>query len=148
MKPLKRQQLFPMQRQTGFTLIEILVVVVILSILATFVVPNIMGKPEEARIAKAQNDIKALSTALDMYKLDNYNYPGTDQGLDALVSQPGGGSEARNWREGGYVKKLEKDPWGNDYQYLSPGANSALDIFSYGPDGVESDDDIGNWAQK
>lgn len=131
--------------QQGFTLIEILIVVVILSILATFIVPNIMGKPAEARVAKANNDIKALATALDMYKLDNYRYPTTDQGLESLVRHPAGEPEARNWREGGYVKKLGQDPWGNDYQYLSPGAHGEVDIYSLGPDGVESDDDIGNW---
>jgi general secretion pathway protein G len=131
--------------QRGFTLIEILIVVVILSILATFIVPNIMGKPAEARVAKANNDIKALATALDMYKLDNYRYPTTDQGLESLVDRPKGEPHARNWRDGGYVKKLGKDPWGNDYQYLSPGAHGEVDIYSLGPDGVESDDDIGSW---
>jgi len=136
-----------LQQQTGFTLIEILVVVVILSILATFIVPNIMGKPEEARIAKARNDIRGLSTALDMYKLDNYSYPTTDQGLDALVNRPGGSPEPRNWREGGYIKQLEKDPWGGEYQFLSPGAKGEVDIYSFGGDGVESDDDIGSWVQ-
>lgn len=146
MKSSMTNRSYPHARHAGFTLIEILVVVVILSILATFVVPNIMGKPEEARIAKARNDIRALATALDMYKLDNYQYPSTDQGLEALVSRPSGSPEPRNWREGGYVKKLEKDPWGSAYQYLSPGAHGALDIFSYGTDGTESDDDIGNWA--
>lgn len=144
------QRTFPLphrlQRQGGFTLIEIMVVVVILSILATFVVPNLMDKPNEARVAKAKNDIKALSTALDMYKLDNFNYPTTDQGLESLVSKPSGSPEARNWREGGYVKQLEKDPWGNPYNYLSPGAHGALDIYSWGPDGVESDDDVVSWV--
>lgn len=133
------------KRQGGFTLIEILVVVVILGILATFVVPNIMGKPDEARATKAQNDIQALSTALDMYKLDNFYYPSTDQGLEALVDKPGGSPEAKNWRDGGYVKQLQKDPWGNDYQYLAPGAHGEFDLYSLGKDGVSSDDDIGNW---
>ena len=132
--------------QAGFTLIEILVVVVILGILGALVVPNIMGKPEEARMAKARSDIQALSTALDMYKLDNFDYPTTDQGLEALVTRPTGAPEPANWREGGYVKRLEKDPWGNSYQYLQPGEYGTVDIFSYGPDRVQSDDDIGSWT--
>lgn len=129
----------------GFTLIEILVVVVILGILASVIVPNIMGKPEEARITKARADITALEAALDQYKLDNFVYPTTDQGLDALVSKPSGQPEARNWREGGYIKRLQKDPWGGDYRYLSPGSRGVIDIYSHGPDGVASEDDVGNW---
>jgi general secretion pathway protein G len=133
-------------KSRGFTLLEIMVVVVILGILATFVVPNIMDKPAEARIAKARSDIGALELALDSYKLDNFRYPTTDQGLEALVRRPNTEPAPRNWREGGYVKALQKDPWGNDYRYLSPGARGAIDVYSLGPDGVSSDDDVGNWV--
>lgn len=134
-----------MKYQPGFTLIEILVVVVILSILAAVIVPNVIDKPAEARIAKAQSDISALVTALDMYKLDNHVYPTTDQGLQALLTPPSDDTAAANWRSGGYIKKLQQDPWGREYQYLSPGARSAVDLYSLGPDGVPSDDDVGNW---
>ena len=132
--------------QRGFTLLEIMVVVVILGILATFIVPNIMGKPDEARIAKARNDIAALDLALKSYKLHNFRYPTTDQGLEALVTRPTSEPQPRNWQEGGYVDVLQKDPWGNDYKYLAPGARGVIDIYSLGPDGVPSDDDVGNWA--
>jgi general secretion pathway protein G len=135
----------PRGRSRGFTLIEILVVVVILSVLAAVIVPNVMDKPAEARIAKANSDIGALVTALDMYKLDNRVYPTTDQGLEALLSSPASGDTGANRRGGGYVKKLQQDPWGRDYQYLSPGVRSAIDVYSLGPDGVPGDDDIGNW---
>jgi general secretion pathway protein G len=133
------------RRAAGFTLIEVLVVVVILGILAAVIVPNVMGQPEEARITKARSDIRVLEAALDQYKLDNFNYPTTDQGLTALVNTPNGLPEARNWREGGYVKRLQDDPWGNPYRFLSPGARGAIDVYSLGPDGVASADDIGNW---
>jgi general secretion pathway protein G len=131
--------------QAGFTLIEILVVVVILGILAAVIVPKIMDKPELARIAKAKTDVRALETALDLYRLDNFTYPTTDQGLEALVAKPAGSPEPKNWKAGGYIKTLNKDPWGNPYKYLYPGSKSEVDIYSLGPDGVPSDDDIGNW---
>ena len=102
-------------------------------------------KPEEARIAKANSDIGALVTALDMYKLHNRVYPTTDQGLEALLSPPPGNDATANRQGGGYVKKLQQDPWGRDYQYLSPGVRSTIDLYSLGPDGVPSEDDIGNW---
>lgn len=132
-------------KQNGFTLIEIMVVVVILGILAAAVVPKIMSRPKEARIAKAKNDITSLESALNIYKLDNYQYPSTDQGLEALVSKPSGSPQPRNYKDGGYIKKLNKDPWGKDYLYLNPGTHGELDIYSLGPDGQPSDDDIGNW---
>lgn len=134
-----------LNKSCGFTLIEILVVVVILSVLAAVIMPNVMDKPEEARVAKARNDIKALEAALDMYKLDNFAYPNTEQGLEALVTPPVDAESARRWRAGGYIKRLEKDPWGQDYQYLSPGVRGTVDIYSLGPDGVPGNDDIGNW---
>src|SRR5690606_21603765 len=111
-----------MQRRTqhGFTLIEIMVVVVILGILAALVVPQIMSRPDQAKVTVAKNDIKAISAALDMYKLDNYSYPSTQQGLEALVRKPSGNPTARNWNPDGYLKRLPVDPWGNSYQYLPP----------------------------
>ena len=132
-------------RIRGFTLIEIMVVVVILGILAAVVVPTIMSRPDEARIVKAKQDIRAMEAALNLYKLDNYNYPSTDQGLESLVQKPSGSPEPKRYREEGYVKKLPTDPWQNPYQYLNPGVHSSIDIFSLGPDQQPSDDDIGNW---
>jgi general secretion pathway protein G len=136
--------------QSGFTLIEIMVVVVILGILASVVVPKIMDNPDKARVVKAKSDVQAMKSALDLYKLDNFNYPSTDQGLQALVQKPSGSPEARNWKQGGYLDRLPKDPWGNDYQYLNPGVNAEVDIFSYGADGRPSGEgvaaDIGNWS--
>lgn len=134
-------------RQSGFTLIEVMVVVVILGILAAIVVPRVMDRPDAARITKARADIRALESALNLYKLDNFVYPNTDQGLQALVSKPSGTPEPRNWKK--YMDRKPKDPWGNDYQYLSPGVQGAIDIFSFGADGQlggeESSADIGNW---
>lgn len=132
-------------KQTGFTLIEIMVVVVILAILASVVVPKIMDRPDEARIAKAKQDVRAVESALGLYKLDNFVYPTTDQGLEALVTKPSGSPEPKNYKKGGYVKSVPKDPWGNEYQYLNPGVHGDIDIFSLGPDMQPSDDDIGNW---
>lgn len=132
-------------KQTGFTLIEIMVVVVILAILASVVVPKIMDRPDDARIAKAKQDIRAVESAFGLYKLDNFVYPTTDQGLEALVTKPSGSPEPKNYKKGGYVKSVPKDPWGNEYQYLNPGVHGDIDIFSLGPDMQPSDDDIGNW---
>lgn len=133
----------------GFTLIEVMVVVVILGILAAVVVPRIMDKPDEARITKARSDIRAIESALDLYRLDNFVYPSTDQGLEALVSKPAGSPEAKNWKAGGYLARMPTDPWGNPYQYLNPGSHGAVDIFSYGadarPGGEGPEADIGNW---
>ena len=137
----------------GFTLLEIMVVVVILSILALYVGPKIIGRPQEARINAAAMQIKSIETALKMYKLDNGVYPSTEQGLEALVQPPEIGQLANNWRKGGYMdkNKIPKDPWGNDYIYLSPGVNNVdgFDLSSYGPDGQpggeEENADINNW---
>ncbi|HKJ22828.1 MAG TPA: type II secretion system major pseudopilin GspG [Gammaproteobacteria bacterium] len=135
-----------MKAAAGFTLIEVLVVVVILGILAAIIVPNIMSKPGEARIAKAKTDIRTIEQALSMYKLDNGSYPTTDQGLQALVQKPSG---ATNYREGGYLPRLPKDPWGRQYQYLDPGVHGAIDIYTLGRDGQQGgkgeDADVGNW---
>jgi general secretion pathway protein G len=138
-------------RQHGFTLIEILVVVVILGILATVVVPRFLDKPDEARITRARTDIQALTTALNLYRLDNFNYPTTDQGLQALVAAPSGSPPAPNWRQGGYIDRLPKDPWGGDYRYLAPGQRGDFDLYSLGADGQPGGDgaaaDIGNWGE-
>lgn len=134
------------QRQSGFTLLEIMVVIVILGILASLVVPNLMGNKEQADRQKAISDIVALENALDMYKLDNSQYPSTEQGLEALVSRPEGEPEPRNYKEGGYIRRLPQDPWGNDYQLLSPGEHGSIDVYSPGLDGeAGTEDDIGNW---
>lgn len=137
------------RRNAGFTLIEVMVVVVILGLLAALVVPRIVGRTDDARIAKAKQDISALEGALKLYKLDNFYYPSTQQGLEALVQPPSGEPPAKNWKAGGYIERLPKDPWGNPYQYLSPGVKGEVDIFSYGadnrPGGEGSDGDVGNW---
>jgi general secretion pathway protein G len=135
--------------QAGFTLIEVMVVVVILSILAAFIVPKIMDRPDEARIMKAHQDIRGLESALKLYKLDNYVYPSTDQGLEALVTKPGGSPEPKNYKEGGYIERLPKDPWKNLYLYLNPGVHGDIDIYSLGADGQMGGEGInadrGNW---
>lgn len=134
------------QRQRGFTLLEIMVVIVILGILASLVVPNLMGNKEQADRQKAVSDIVALENALDMYKLDNSRYPTTEQGLEALVSKPQGEPEPRNYKSDGYIKRLPQDPWGGAYQLMSPGEHGKIDVFSMGLDGeAGTDDDIGNW---
>ncbi|QSX30243.1 type II secretion system major pseudopilin GspG [Shewanella cyperi] len=133
-------------KQQGFTLLEIMVVIVILGILASMVLPNVLGNKEKADQQKAVADIVALENALDMYKLDNSVYPTTEQGLEALVTKPSMSPEPRNYRDGGYVKRLPQDPWRNDYMLLSPGQNGKIDIFSAGPDmQAGTEDDIGNW---
>ncbi len=133
----------------GFTLIEIMVVIVILGILAAVIVPKIMDRPDQARIIKTQQDIRSLQNALNLYKLDNYNFPDTDQGLEALVKQPSGSTNAKNWKSGGYIERLPKDPWKNEYQFLNPGVHGDIDIYSFGADGQPGGDglntDIGNW---
>ena len=138
-------------KSRGFTLIEIMVVIVILGILAGLIVPRIMGRPEEARQMKAKIQIESIETALKLYKLDNGFYPGTEQGLQALVVQPATGNIPAKWREGGYLEKgkVPKDPWGNDFVYLSPGVHGEYDIVSYGADGVPGGEgknmDINSW---
>jgi general secretion pathway protein G len=133
----------------GFTLIEIMVVVVIIGLLAAFILPNVFGNVEKAQIAKVKGDIQGIETALTMYKLDNYKYPTTDLGLAALVQRPNDPT-VRNWREGGYIKRISKDPWGNPYQYLYPGLHGQeYDLYSFGADSQEGGEgpnaDIGNW---
>jgi len=133
----------------GFTLIEVMVVVVILGILAAIVVPRIMSRPDEARVVKAQQDIRAVGAALDLYKLDNFEYPSTEQGLQALVTRPTGLDPGAKWRTEGYLPALPKDPWGAQYKYLQPGQHGVYDLWSVGADGVSGgenfDADLGNW---
>ncbi|HDR2845618.1 TPA: type II secretion system major pseudopilin GspG [Enterobacter sichuanensis] len=140
-----------MERQTfktqrGFTLMELMVVIVILGVLASLVVPNLMGNKDRADRQKAVSDIVALENALDMYKLDNHRYPTTDQGLDALVVAPTLAPLAENYNPEGYIRRLPADPWGNEYVLISPGEHGAIDISSTGPDGeIGTADDISNW---
>jgi general secretion pathway protein G len=150
-KPTQLRSFCDAANQRGFTLIEIMVVIVILGILAMYVAPKLMGRPEEAKQVRAKMDIAAMETALKLYKLDNGMYPGTDQGLLALVQRPESGSIPKKWRQGGYLEKgkVPKDPWSNDYIYLSPGLKGDFDIISYGADGVPGGEnenkDITNW---
>ena len=124
-----------MNSSRGFTLIEVMVVVVILGILAAIIVPRIMGRPEEAKRTKAAVDIKGVEQALNLYKLDNGMYPNTEQGLEALVNKPEITPVPNKWKEGGYLSKLPLDPWGRPYQYLSPGDHGDFDLYSHGADG-------------
>jgi general secretion pathway protein G len=151
---MNKNALFIKPNARGFTLIELMVVIVILSILAVWVAPKIMGRPEQAKQVKAKVDIQGIETALKLYKLDNGAYPNTEQGLEALVTAPDSGKLAKNWREGGYLEKgkLPKDPWGNAFVYLCPGTHGEYDIISYGLDGEpggEGDNkDITSWENE
>ena len=135
--------------QRGFTLIEVMVVVVILSILAVLVVPKILSRPDEARVVAAKQDIASLMQALKLYRLDNHAYPTTEQGLQALVTKPASAPIPPDWKAGGYIERLPRDPWGNPYQYLNPGLHGEIDVFSFGADGAPggqgNDADIGSW---
>ena len=136
------------RRKDGFTLIEIMVVVVILGILAALIAPNVISRIDDAQITKVKQDIRALESALKLYRLDNFRYPDTEQGLDALVTKPND-PNVRNWKPGGYLDRMPKDPWGNPYLYLNPGNNGEIDIYTMGrdgrPGGEGMDADIGNW---
>ncbi|HEY3554931.1 MAG TPA: type II secretion system major pseudopilin GspG [Casimicrobiaceae bacterium] len=133
----------------GFTLIEIMVVIVILGVLAALVVPNVLSRTDDARIAAAKSDLGAIRQALKLYRLDNQRYPTTEQGLAALVTKPTIAPAPPNWKPGGYLEKLPRDPWGRPYQYLNPGLKGEVDIFTYGADGEPggngADADIGSW---
>ncbi|NCS65915.1 MAG: type II secretion system major pseudopilin GspG [Betaproteobacteria bacterium] len=136
--------------ERGFTLIEIMVVVIILGVLAALIVPKVMGRPDEARVTAARQDISTLMQALKIYRLDNQRYPSTEQGLAALVQKPTGEPAARNWKPGGYLERLPNDPWDNPYQYLNPGVHGEIDVLSLGADGQPGgegmDADIGSWS--
>lgn len=131
------------RQMSGFTLIEIMVVVVILGILAALIVPKIMSRPEQARMVKVKQDILAIQSALDLYKLDNGTYPTTDQGLQALVTKPAIQPVPRSWKSEGYLQEMPMDPWGQSYQYLNE--NEKIRLFSYGAKGKEGNSEIGNW---
>ncbi|OUV62414.1 MAG: type II secretion system protein GspG [Gammaproteobacteria bacterium TMED119] len=139
-----------MHKHTGFTLIEVIVVLVILGILASIVVPNVISRTDQAQIVKAKQDLRALESALQLYRVDNFKYPTTDQGLQALVERPTIPPQAKNWQKGGYIKKLPQDPWLNAYQYLSPGQHGDFDLYTLGadgrPGGSDENQDIGNWT--
>jgi len=133
----------------GFSLVEILVVLVIMGLLISVVAPTVLNRADEARVQKAQADFKAIETALKIYRLDNYIYPVTEQGLEALVEASTISPEPRNFKEGGYLSELPVDPWGRPYLYLSPGEHGEIDIYSLGADGLSGGEDqsadIGNW---
>ncbi|MGO1501700.1 MAG: type II secretion system major pseudopilin GspG [Marinobacter sp.] len=138
------------QASRGFTLIEIMVVMVILGLLVAIVAPNIMGRSDQAKVTVAETQLTNISKALDIYRLDNSHYPSTQQGLDALKSKPTGSPEPKNWSPDGYMKNIPQDPWSNDFQYVSPGTEGAYDLYSYGSDGQEGGDgdaaDISLWS--
>ncbi|XAF52262.1 type II secretion system major pseudopilin GspG [Marinobacter alkaliphilus] len=136
-------------RNKGFTLIEIMVVMVILGLLVAIVAPNIMGRSDQAKVTVAETQLSNIANALDLYRLDNSHYPSTQQGLEALVRRPSGSPEPRNWNPDGYLKSVPEDPWGNEYQYVSPGTEGPYDLYSYGSDGQEGGEgdaaDISVW---
>jgi general secretion pathway protein G len=135
---------------SGFTLIEIMVVVVILAILAALIVPKVISRPDEARVVAARQDIATIVQGLKLYRLDNGRYPTTEQGLAALVSRPTVAPLPQHWKSGGYLDRMPLDPWGNPYQYLYPGLRGEIDVFSFGADGLAGgegfDADVGSWA--
>jgi general secretion pathway protein G len=137
------------RRSRGFTLIEIMVVVVIMGVLAALVVPKLLSRTGESKVAAAKVDIATVMQALKLYKLDNQRYPTTEQGLQALLTKPTVGPAANGWKSGGYLEKMPKDPWGNPYQFLSPGIKGEVDVYSLGADGAPGgtgdDADIGSW---
>ncbi len=141
-----------MKQQKGFSLIEILVVLVIMGLLISVVAPTVLNSADDARIQKAQADFKAIETALKIYRLDNYVYPTTEQGLVALIEPSTLEPEPRSFKEGGYLQEMPMDPWGREYLYMSPGENSEVDIFSYGADGLPGGEgqnaDLGNWSRE
>lgn len=138
-------------QQGGFSLVEILVVLVIMGLLISIVAPTVLNRADEARVQKAQADFKAIETALKIYRLDNYVYPTTEQGLEALVSPSDLDPQPRNFKEGGYLAELPQDPWGRSYLYLSPGDHGEVDIYTLGADGLaggeDQNADIGNWKE-
>ena len=147
MSNIEKSLTFPVSRR-GFTLIEIMVVVVILGILAAILAPNVIGRIDDAQISRVQQDLRAVENALKLYRLDNFTYPTSEQGLEALANKPSD-PNIKNWKSSGYLDRLPKDPWGNPYLYLNPGNNGEIDIYTFGRDGRSGgkgiDADIGNW---
>ena len=137
--------------QSGFSLIEIMVVVIIIGLLASLIGPAVLDRADEARISKVQADFKSIQTALKLYRIDNFIYPSTEQGLEALVTKPSLAPVPRNWKSGGYVEQLQQDPWGRPYLYMSPGEGKEYDIYTLGADGVSGGEgqaaDISVWQQ-
>ncbi|MBY5974325.1 type II secretion system major pseudopilin GspG [Ferrimonas balearica] len=136
--------------EAGFSLLELMVVVVIMSILALVIAPRVIDRPDQARAARVQSDLSVLKSAVELYRLDNFVYPSTEQGLEALVRRPTQPPEPENWASAGYIDRLPQDPWGRPYLYLQPGVHGAFDIFTLGADGQEggsgSDADMGSWS--
>ncbi|MFN2287030.1 MAG: type II secretion system major pseudopilin GspG [Chromatocurvus sp.] len=149
-KRLLTAPLLVAQRNSGFSLVEILVVLVIMGLLISVVAPTVLNRADDARVQKVQADFKAIETALKIYRLDNYTYPTTEQGLAALVEPSTLAPEPRNFKQGGYLAEVPRDPWGRPYLYLSPGENGEVDIYTLGADGVSGGEDqnadIGNWS--
>lgn len=143
------QQNKKLTKQQGFTLLEVMVVLVIIGLLVAVVAPNVLDNQDKAMVQKAKADLSSLEQALEMYRLDNFRYPTTEQGLQALVTKPSLAPEPKNYRDDGYIRRLPTDPWGNAYQYRTPGKHGRIDIFSFGADGREGgeelDADLGNW---
>lgn len=137
-------------KESGFSLLELMVVVVIMSILALVILPRIIDRPDQARVARVQSDLAVISSAVKLYRLDNFRYPTTEQGLRALVTRPTSEPVPGNWAQNGYIDRLPKDPWGGPYQYLSPGVYDEFDIFTLGADGVaggtDTNADLGTWT--
>lgn len=139
------------RHQSGFTLIEVMVVVIIIGLMASFAVPTVLDRMEQARTQKAKTDFKALQTALKLYRIDNFTFPTSDQGLDALVTKPTLAPVPRNWKSGGYLEQMQLDPWDRPYLYMSPGEGHDYDIYTLGADGVSGGDgpnaDLSVWDQ-
>jgi general secretion pathway protein G len=151
-EPMTMQSIDKRTTSRGFTLIEIMVVMVILGLLVAIVAPNIMGRSDQAKVTIAETQLKNIQSALDLYRLDNSQYPSTQQGLEALVSKPSGSPEPKNWNPDGYLPGVPEDPWGAAFQYVSPGSEGPYDLYSYGSDGQEGGDgdaaDISVWKAK
>lgn len=150
-KKIRPMRPFKLRRRAGFSLVELLVVIVIIGLIATVVAINVLPAQDRAQVEKARADIAVLEQALESYRLDLFSYPTTEQGLEALLAAPTGLRQPERYREGGYIRRLPQDPWGNPYQYVQPGARGPFDVFSFGSDGQPGGEktaaDIGNWRE-
>lgn len=142
MQTEKHRTLRPLRRDAGLSLVETLIVLVIIGLVSAMIIPNVIGRPDEARVTVAENDIRSISSALKLYRLDNRSYPSTEQGLRALVERPSGSPAATNWNVEGYLDTLPVDPWANDYLYRSPGETGLFDLYSLGADGLPGGEGI------